>query len=544
MPAVIDPVTGLELYELSHRWGMYTPIFPGYEEIKLERITHHAKQGVMTHKITTIFHTSTHLNAPIHLVPGAPAVGDLELQKFFGTGVVLSLPKKKWGLIEPSDLERAKPAIKAGDIVLINTGWHRKYADSKEYFGYAPGLSKHAAEWLVKKRVKLVGVDTACIDHPLATSLGPHRNGPQIKYLLPEYKEATGREAIKDFPEWNAAHRTLLEAGIPTIENVGGDIDALSGKRCTFQGFPWKWHEGDACVIRLVAMLDPKGTCRLERGAGRKAAAKKSPIIKSARGADSLQFFDLSHPWGHGMPQWPSRANLNVRVLEFHAKDGLLVQQFEGIMHRGTHMDAPIHVAENTPTLTGYPLWRFFGTGVAVSIPKGKWGVVTPKDLERAEPKIQKNDIVMINTGSHRNYGDNPDYFAYSPGLYKESAEWLVEHGVKLVGIDVQALDHPLGTFLGPHGPGPAQPHLDVEYKAETGHHIIEDFPYWEPAHKIMMTNGIPGIENIGGDIDAITGRRCTFFAFPWRWPEGEGCALRVVAVLDPKQAFRFETGR
>lgn len=545
MPAVIDPVSGLELYELSHRWGMYTPIFPGYEEIKLERITHHAKQGVMTHKITTIFHTSTHLNAPIHLVPGAPAVGDLELQKFFGTGVVLSLAKKKWGLIEPSDLERAKPAIKAGDIVLINTGWHRKYADSKEYFGYAPGLSKRAAEWLVKKRVKLVGIDTACIDHPLATSLGPHRNGPQIKYLLPEYKEATGREAIKDFPEWNAAHRTLLEAGIPTIENVGGDLDALSGKRCTFQGFPWKWHEGDACVIRLVAMLDPKGACRLERGAGRKTTvAKTSPAIKKSSRAGSLQFFNLSHPWGHGMPQWPSRANLNVRVVEFHAKDGLLVQQFEGIMHRGTHMDAPIHVAENTPTLTGYPLWRFFGTGVAVSIPKGKWGVVTPKDLERAEPKIQKNDIVMINTGSHKNYGDNPDYFAYSPGLYKEAAEWLVERGVKLVGIDVQALDHPLGTFLGPHGPGPAQPHLDVEYKAETGRHIIEDFPYWEPAHKIMMTNGIPGIENIGGDIDAITGRRCTFFAFPWRWPEGEGCALRVVAVLDPKQAFRFETGR
>ena len=82
MPAVIDPVTGLELYELSHRWGMYTPIFPGYEEIKLERITHHAKQGVMTHKITTIFHTSTHVNAPIHLVPGAAAVGDLALETF------------------------------------------------------------------------------------------------------------------------------------------------------------------------------------------------------------------------------------------------------------------------------------------------------------------------------------------------------------------------------------------------------------------------------------------------------------------------------
>src|SRR5262245_61793720 len=81
-----------------------------------------------------------------------------------------------------------------------------------------------------------------------------------------------------------------------------------------------------------------------------------------------LEFYDLTHRWGHGMPQWPSRANLNVRVVEFHAKDGLLVQQFEGIMHRGTHMDAPIHVQENQLTLTGYPLWRFFGTGVVVSI--------------------------------------------------------------------------------------------------------------------------------------------------------------------------------
>jgi kynurenine formamidase len=544
MPAVVDPVSGLEFYELSHRWGTYTPIFPGYEEIKLERITHHAKQGVMTHKITTIFHTSTHVNAPVHLLPGTEAVGDLALERFFGAGVVVSIPKKKWQLIEPADLERAKPKIEAGDIVLINTGWHRKYADSKEYFGYAPGFSKDTAEWLVKKKVKLVGVDTACVDHPLATSLGPHRNGPQIKYLIPEYKQATKRDPIKDFPDWNPAHKTLLAAGIPTIENVGGDLDDVTGKRCTFQGFPWKWHEGDACVIRLVAMLDPSGTYRLASGA-RSHDTKSS--VKASKGSNStkdLELINLSTDWGHGMPQWPSRANLNVRVVEFHAKDGLLVQQFEGIMHRGTHMDAPIHVQENTPTITGYPLWRFFGTGVAVSIPKGKWGVITPKDLERAEPKIQKNDIVMINTGSHNKYGDNPDYFAYSPGLYKEAAEWLVERGVKLVGVDVQALDHPLGTFLGPHGPGPAQPHLDVEYKAETGRHIIEDFPYWEPAHKIMMTNGIPGIENISGGIDKITGKRCTFFAFPWRWPEGEGCALRVVAVLDPKQSFRFETGR
>jgi kynurenine formamidase len=267
MPVIKDPDTGLEYYELSHPWGMYTPIFPGYEEIKLERLTYHAKHGVMTHKITTIFHTSTHVNAPIHLIPEAPAIGELPLERFFGSGVVLSIPKGKWELVEPADLSRAKPEILEDDIVIINTGWHRRYSDSQDYFGHAPGLSKPAAEWLCERRVKLVGVDTGTVDHPLATSIGPHRNGPQIKYLLPEYKKTTGREAIADFPDWNPAHRALLSAGIPTIENVGADLDEVSGKRCTFQGFPWRWLEGDACVIRLVAMLDPSGTVRLESGA-------------------------------------------------------------------------------------------------------------------------------------------------------------------------------------------------------------------------------------------------------------------------------------
>ncbi len=112
MAAVKDPESGLEFYELSHPWGMYTPIFPGYEEIKLERLTYHAKHGVMTHKISTIFHTSTHVNAPIHLLPEKQAVGDLALDRFFGTGVVLSIPKGKWEQIEPADLEKAKPAIR------------------------------------------------------------------------------------------------------------------------------------------------------------------------------------------------------------------------------------------------------------------------------------------------------------------------------------------------------------------------------------------------------------------------------------------------
>ena len=266
MSATVDPVSGLEFVELSHPWGYNTPTWPGNEDIRIERITYHAKFGVMTQRIVTVMHTSTHVNAPIHLVSGSAAVGDLPVDAFFGNGVVVSIPKGKWELITPDDLERARPEIQPRDIAIINTGWHHKYSDSQEYFGHAPGLDKAAGEWLAAKDVKIVGIDTAAIDHPLATSLGPHRNGPQIKYLLPQYREATGREAIEDFPEWNPAHKAILAAGIPTIENVGGDVDSVTGRRCTFHAYPWRWGEGDACVIRLMAIHDPGAAYRIESG--------------------------------------------------------------------------------------------------------------------------------------------------------------------------------------------------------------------------------------------------------------------------------------
>ena len=278
MTAITDPATGLKLYELGHRWGYNSPTWPGYEDIKIERMTYHAKHGVMTQRIVTIMHTGTHLNAPIHLVPGGAGVGELPMDLFFGTGVVVGIPKGEWELITVDDLKAAKPAIRRRDIVIINTGWHKKYADSQEYFGHGPGLSGEAAAWLAARKVKLVGVDTAAVDHPMATSIGPHRNGPQISYVLPRYREKFGRDAIDDFPEWNPAHRALLEKGIPTVENVGGDVDVVTGKRCTFHAYPWEWVEGDACVIRLVAMLDPTGDYRVE--SGRKVRRKSKPAAK------------------------------------------------------------------------------------------------------------------------------------------------------------------------------------------------------------------------------------------------------------------------
>jgi kynurenine formamidase len=266
MPGVTEPETGLMFYELSHEWGHDVPTLPGFDDVKLYRASTHAKNGVMATRIRMVMHSGTHVNAPLHLIQRAAGVGEIALDRFFGSGVVLSIPKQQWEFVTVADLENAAPAIEADDIVVIVTGWHRRYSDSIDYFGHSPGLSKEAAEWLVDRAVKLVAVDTPQVDHPLATSLSFHRNGPQMKRLPKAYHSATGRDPKADFPEWNAAHRVLLGAGIPTIENVGAEVDALVGKRCTFQAFPWNWPEGDACGVRLVALLEPTGTYRLERG--------------------------------------------------------------------------------------------------------------------------------------------------------------------------------------------------------------------------------------------------------------------------------------
>lgn len=266
MGSVVDPYSGLNLYELSHIWGHGAPSLPGNDDVVMYRSVKHGQHGVMTHRLKMVMHTGTHMNAPVHLVQGGVGVGGIPLESFFGNGVILSVPKDRWELVTADDLKNADPGVQPGDFVVLVTGWHRKYSDSLEYFGESPGLSKDGAEWLVSMGVRLVGVDTPQVDHPLATSLGPHRGGPLMNRVIAKYEDETGGDAKADFPEWNAAHKILLAAGVPTIEQVGGDVDDLLNKRATFHATPWKWEHGDACPVRFIAMTDPGGECRVASG--------------------------------------------------------------------------------------------------------------------------------------------------------------------------------------------------------------------------------------------------------------------------------------
>ena len=264
--AIEDPYSGLRFVEMSHVWGHGVPSMPGHPDVLMHRGAKHAQYGVMSTRLRMVMHTGTHMNAPLHLIQRGAGMADVPLDRFFGNGVVLDMPKPKWGLIGPDDFEPAAPAIRDGDFVFVVTGWHRRYADSLEYFGDSPGLSKEGAEWLVDRKIKVFGIDTPQVDHPLATSLAGHRNGPLMNRLARKYGAETGRDAKDDHPLWNVAHKTLLAAGIPTIEQVGGDVDTILNRRATFHAAPWRGKALDACPIRLVAIGDPSGRVRIESG--------------------------------------------------------------------------------------------------------------------------------------------------------------------------------------------------------------------------------------------------------------------------------------
>ena len=253
-----------------------------------------------------------------------------------------------------------------------------------------------------------------------------------------------------------------------------------------------------------------------------------------------VEVYDLSHPFGPGVPLWPYFEDIKIERMHYHAKSRVLSQVLTHTMHVSTHADSPIHVEEGFPSTEQIPIERYMGKGVVVSIPKGKWEIITAEDLEKAKPPIEKGDIVIVNTGWHRYWGDTVKYFCYAPGFYLEAGEWFVKKGVKAVGIDTQALDHPLGTReVWSQGEGDERnrvlPWLADEYKKEKGRDVREDFPYWEPCHRLLLTHGIMGYENVGGDIDKVTGKRCTIIGLPLRWVGGDGSIVRLIAIVEKK---------
>lgn len=126
------------------------------------QITKLPKDHANVTEISMVAHVGTHLDAPCHFILNAPSAEQVPLERLYGPGVVWRIDVEPLAEIGVSHLEAATPAMQPGDIVLISTGWARHI--NTEYYEDHPALSIEAAEWLVRKQAKLVGVDFSTPD--------------------------------------------------------------------------------------------------------------------------------------------------------------------------------------------------------------------------------------------------------------------------------------------------------------------------------------------------------------------------------------------
>lgn len=174
----------------------------------------------------------------------------------------------------------------------------------------------------------------------------------------------------------------------------------------------------------------------------------------------SLQHKAVSEPLppkirytGHGMGALQMRFLLGAKSKDLVYSDGQgwALEKVNAITHTGTHVDAPYHygaTSEGKPAkrIDEVPLEWCFAPGVRLDFRhKGDGEIISITDLEGAleaiDYQLQPRDIVLLQTGADARL-ESKEYFE-QPGLDRESTLWLVEQGVKVIGIDAYTLDRP-----------------------------------------------------------------------------------------------------
>lgn len=191
---------------------------------------------------------------------------------------------------------------------------------------------------------------------------------------------------------------------------------------------------------------------------------------------------------------------------------------FNAPEHGGTHLDAPIHFAAQGLSAEKLSLGQLTGDAVVIDVSakalKNRDYLITVDDIlewEKTNDTIKQNTIVLFKTGYGQFYPDAEKYFGTSqkgaegiaklhfPGIDPGTAEWMVQHKVKAVGIDTPSIDYGQS----------------------------KDFK----THQLLMSANIPAFENVA-NIEQLPGTGAYIVALPMKIKNGSGGPLRIIAWI------------
>ncbi len=206
----------MHTYDITLALSPELPIWPGDEAFVLERVESIAMGGqANTSRVKMSAHMGTHVDAPDHFLGNGKTVEKLPLSILSGRAYVLHLPEVE--CITAAVLEKSEIPPRTRRILFKTKNsalWTHKERDF--YHNYV-ALSDDAAQYLVDRSVKLVGIDYL--------SIGPYN-------------------AIK------ATHEILLKAGVVVLEGL--DLSGVSQGRYTLYCLPIKLVGSDGAPARAI----------------------------------------------------------------------------------------------------------------------------------------------------------------------------------------------------------------------------------------------------------------------------------------------------
>ena len=191
-------------------------------------------------------------------------------------------------------------------------------------------------------------------------------------------------------------------------------------------------------------------------------------------------------------------------------------------VHSTTHIDAPWHYAptcEGKPakTIDEVPLDWCFGDGIVIDMKhKPDFEAITSTDIQQFLQKnnleIKPNMIVLIKTGRDQHMGTKK-FFTNGTGMSAEATHWLIDQGVKVMGIDQWGWDLPL-------------PYL-IKKAKETNNSEL----FWE-AHLVGRDKEYCHMEQLT-NLDALPYSGFKVAVFPLKIVGASAAPARVVAMME-----------
>lgn len=177
--------------------------------------------GYNLSRLTLSTHQGTHMDAQFHFFNNGETIDKINLSRCIVRAFKVDITyKKAKEAIIVEDLLKYESLIDKGLSPLLYTGWDKLYP-KKEYFTDFPYISKELAEWFVKKKISLLGLDLPC---------------PNIT-------------------DWKIIHEMLLGNSVIIVEGLV-NMEELGDEKFTLYTLPLKIKGGNGSPVRAIAIKD------------------------------------------------------------------------------------------------------------------------------------------------------------------------------------------------------------------------------------------------------------------------------------------------